>query len=270
MPMCSASSRWLAPSACAASLSSTQFQRLAPCSPSRRSSSSCTVRCVRKSSRPIVGFHSALMISTLMISQSNSIRATLRSLDGSRRPGPSLRTFSTCTRASRSWSIHSPSWSPTRRTHHASAWLRLRATPASTSVSSTWRSGRRRRVITGTLSVVKSSSSSPQRAPQATLRAKRASASSAMRMRSARVSSRKPWMRARHAAATRVGVGVAAVGDDGGRGEGAQHHDLVAVVADRRRAGEPAVGEAAGEPALELGGGGNRGVRRWRWCPSAW
>ena len=49
-------------------------------------------------------------------------------------------------------SIHSPSWSRTRRTHHASASERLRATPAPTSVSSTWRSDMRRRVITGTAS----------------------------------------------------------------------------------------------------------------------
>src|SRR4029078_2640991 len=79
-------------------------------------------------------FHSALIISTLTIRRANGSQLF-------RLPGPSLRTFSTCTNASRSWSIHSPSWSPTKRTHQASAWLRLRATPGSTSASSNWRPG---------------------------------------------------------------------------------------------------------------------------------
>ena len=51
-------------------------------------------------------------------------------------------------------------------------------------------------------------------------------------------------------------VGVAGVG----LGEGPDHEDLVAVVVDRRGAGEPAVGQPAGEPALELGGGGGNSV----------
>ena len=51
--------------------------------------------------------------------------------------GPRLRTASTPAMASRSSSIHSLSWSATSRTHQANASLRLRATPASISVSST-------------------------------------------------------------------------------------------------------------------------------------
>ena len=89
---------------------------------------------------------------------------------------------------------------PTRRTHHASASLRLRATPPATSVSRMFRSFMRRRVITGTLSVVQILKTSPQRAPQATLRRKWRSASRAIRMRSSRVSSRKRSMRAARAA----------------------------------------------------------------------
>ena len=106
------------------------------------------------------------------------------------------RTVSTCDIASRSWSIHSPSWRPTSRTHHASASLRLRAMPASINVSSTPRSPRRRRVMAGTLATVNSSSRSPHRAPQETFRSKRCSASRAMRTRCSRVSSRKLRMRA--------------------------------------------------------------------------
>ena len=52
--------------------------------------------------------------------------------------------------ASRSLPSHSSACSPTSRTDHASASDRDRATPASTRVSSTWRSGCRSRVITGT------------------------------------------------------------------------------------------------------------------------
>ena len=78
--------------------------------------------------------------------------------------------------ASRSSASHGSVCSPTRATAHARASERERATPASTSVSRTRRSGWRSRVMTGTESVVKSSStpsSSPLpgiRAPQATLR----------------------------------------------------------------------------------------------------
>ena len=88
----------------------------------------------------------------------------------------------------------------TRRTHHASAWLRDLATPASTSVSSTVRSGIRRRVIAGVATVVNRTRWSPHVAPQLTLRPNRRSASSATRMRWALVSSRKPWIRAASAA----------------------------------------------------------------------
>ena len=69
--------------------------------------------------------------------------------------GPSPRASRTAPSAPRSFSIQALSLSPTSRTHQASASLRLRATPASTSVSSTARSRIRRRVITGTAAVVK-------------------------------------------------------------------------------------------------------------------
>ena len=63
-------------------------------------------------------------------------------LDLSRRDrGPRSRAASTASKAPRSSPIHSFSLSPTSRTHHASASLRLRATPASIKVSSTRRSG---------------------------------------------------------------------------------------------------------------------------------
>src|ERR1035437_6131316 len=116
--------------------------------------------------------------------------------------GPSARTFSTWESASRRLLIQSSWWRPTSRTHQARASLRLRATPASMSVSSTARSPRRSRVITGTPRVVKCSSTSPQRAPQDTLRPKRRSASTATPMRRSRVSSRKRPIRAERAAWT--------------------------------------------------------------------
>src|SRR5205814_5143328 len=83
--------------------------------------------------------------------------AGLRSGQFTRPPGfgPSPRTASTEPSAVRSFAIQSDSLSPTRRTHQASASLRLRATPALTRVSSTSRSRMRRRVMTGTLAVVK-------------------------------------------------------------------------------------------------------------------
>ena len=92
--------------------------------------------------------------------------------------------------ASRNWLIHASSFRPTSRTHQASASERLRAMPASMSVSSTSRSAIRSRVITGTLAVVKHVSTSPQRAAHDTLRPKRCSASRAMAMRCSLVSSR--------------------------------------------------------------------------------
>src|SRR5438093_2990873 len=90
---------------------------------------------------------------------------------------------------------------PTRRTHQARASLRLRATPPATSVSRIERSFMRRRVMTGTLRVVKILASSPHRAPQATLRPNWRSASRAIRILSSRVSSRKRSILARRAAA---------------------------------------------------------------------
>src|SRR5579864_3531257 len=89
---------------------------------------------------------------------------------------------------------------PTRRTHQASASLRLRATPPATRVSRIERSDMRRRVITGMLMVVKIFVSPPHRAPQATLRRNSCSASRASRTLSARDSSRNRSIRAWRAA----------------------------------------------------------------------
>ncbi len=72
--------------------------------------------------------------------------------------------------ASRSSPSHVSACSPTSRTAQASASERDRATPAATSVSRTLRSGCLSLVMTGTDSVVNSSSVPPRRAPQATLR----------------------------------------------------------------------------------------------------
>ena len=130
----------------------------------------------------------------------------------------------------------------TRRARRRGSGRRLR----STSVSSTCRSGMRRRVITGTARLVKTFSSSPQRAPHATLRPVRASASSAIFMRCSRVSSRNRWIRARRAAP--FAVSSAAFGVVG-LGQRAHDQDLFPVGRDRRGVGEPLVGKPAGEPA---------------------
>ena len=110
--------------------------------------------------------------------------------------GPRFRTSSTAVMASRRSRIQSASCSATRRTHQANASLRLRATPPSISVSSTRRSAMRSRVMTGTPAVVNSTFEPPQTAPHETVRRKAGCASSAMRMRAPRLSSRKPLMRA--------------------------------------------------------------------------
>jgi len=115
--------------------------------------------------------------------------------------GPPARTCSTCSKAVLRSAIQTPSCWATSRTHHARASLRLRATPASTRVSSTWRSAMRRRVITGALTVVNVASAPPHRAPHETRRSKVLCASSAMAMRCARLSSRNPSIRARSAVA---------------------------------------------------------------------
>ncbi len=137
------------------------------------------------------------------------------------------RTASTWAKARRSSPIHSFSLSPTRRTHQARASLRLRATPASIKVSSTRRSGRRSRVITGTEAVVKTTTTSPTRAPHDTLRPKAFSAAWASAMRSSRLlpgsgaSRRDPRRsRRRHPASGHRGRG---------RGEVDDHQDLVLV-----------------------------------------
>ena len=114
--------------------------------------------------------------------------------------GPWARSRSTADIASRSSPSHSSACSPTSRTHQASASERDRATPASTSVSSTLRSGCRSRVITGADSVVNSCRLPPQAAPQATFRPYRCSASRAIEIRSSRVSSRNRLIRPASAA----------------------------------------------------------------------
>ena len=110
-------------------------------------------------------------------------------------PGPSSRTRCTSVIASRSRPSQSSAFSPTRRTHQASASARLRATPASTRVSSTSRSGCRSRVITGTARLVNTDRTGPHSAPHAILRPNRCSASRAMWIRSSRVSSRNREIR---------------------------------------------------------------------------
>ena len=128
--------------------------------------------------------------------------------------GPLLRTSSTADMASRSSRIHSASCWATRRTHQASASLRLRATPASINVSSAWRSSMRSRVMTGTPAVVNRTREPPHSAPHDTARRNAGWASSAMRMRAWRLSSRNPLMRA--CSATRTSSSPAPSGSCGG------------------------------------------------------
>ncbi len=123
--------------------------------------------------------------------------------------GPALRASSTVRSASRRLPIQVASFSPTSFTHQASASLRLRATPASTRVSRTRRSGCRSRVMTGTLAVVKRCGSAAIRTPHETTFRKRCWASSAIAMRSPRVSSRKRSTRLVRAAARAASVASA-------------------------------------------------------------
>ncbi len=116
-------------------------------------------------------------------------------------------------------------------------------------VSSTCRSGRRSRVMAGTLTVVNRCRWSPASAPHETRRPNRCWASSAICMRLTRVSSRCPATREARAAA-RVSA-VASAGELGLR-EGADDQDLVPVGRHDGGAHEPVGGDAAGEPALEL------------------
>src|SRR5271165_7239889 len=116
-------------------------------------------------------------------------------------PGPWSRTSSTCRKAVRSRDSQESAFSPVSRTHHASASLRLRATPASTSVSRTRRSGWRSLVITGTESVVNISVTSAQVTPHDTLRRNLCSASRAISIRRLLVSSRNLRIRPSAAAA---------------------------------------------------------------------
>ena len=89
---------------------------------------------------------------------------------GSPKSGPVARSLSTSSIAPRRSASQDSACSPTSLTAQASASDRDRATPASTRVSSTWRSGWRSRVITGTEMWVNRASVSPSRAPQDTLR----------------------------------------------------------------------------------------------------
>src|SRR5262249_54092221 len=104
--------------------------------------------------------------------------------------GPSPRTCSTCCNAALRSDNQESSCSPTSLTHQASASLRLRATPASTKVSSTVRSFWRSLVITGTENVVYITVRSPERTPHETLRPNVCSASCAISIRCCLVSSR--------------------------------------------------------------------------------
>ena len=143
-----------------------------------------------------------------------------------------------------------PRCCPTSSTHQASASLRLRAMPASMRVSSTWRCDIRSRVMTGTLAVVNSRVVLPAVAPQETTRPKRACASSAMRIRCSRVSSRNRSIRASSAVAAASGV---APSSSSTAAERADDEDLVVVDGHFGRAGEEVVRKPTGEPGLDLG-----------------
>src|ERR1035441_5353050 len=124
--------------------------------------------------------------------------------------GPSALTCSTRRRASLSSASQEFSCSPTSRTHHARASLRLRATPASTSVSRTSRSGWRSLVMTGTENVVNITVRPPHVTPQETFRPNLCSASLAISIRCCRVSSRNLRLRPSAAAALSASVAPAA------------------------------------------------------------
>ena len=114
------------------------------------------------------GFHEvfhALTIAAFTVQYVAVVDGRLRralTLPGPGRPRPARPRVI----ASRSWASQSSECWPTRRTAQASACERDRATPASTRVSRTCRSGWRSRVITGTASRVKIWTSSPTRTPQ--------------------------------------------------------------------------------------------------------
>ena len=163
--------------------------------------------------------------------------------------GPVARTSSTRPSASRSCAIQSPWWSPTSRTHHASASLRLRATPASTSVSSTLplaqpEPGHDRHAQRGEGERLAADRDRPRHlAPEPVLRRPPRSASAA---------------RASPRGTPRPGIGRLPPSRPGSRprrgrrGEVADDDDLFAVAAEGRRRGEPAGRDPPGEPALEF------------------
>ena len=175
-------------------------------------------------------------------------RGSTRPLDGSSSgPGPvPPRRGRTRCGARRSTQLR---FCPTSSTHQASASLRLRAMPASISVSRTWRCEMRSRVMTGTFAVVKSRLVPPAVAPQETTRPKRACASSAMRTRCSRVSSRNRSIRASSAVAAASGR-CAFLELDGA--ERPDDEDLVVVHGHLGGPDEEVVREPAGEPGLDL------------------
>ena len=159
--------------------------------------------------------------------------------------GPRDRTSLTERIASRSSWIQSASCCATSRTVHASASLRLRATPASISVSRTRRSARRSLVITGTPAVVNSTREPPQRgaprdgAPEGRLRL--LGDADARRAAVLPVPADPGLLGYLHLLLT------GALGELG-RGERAHDLNLVGVDLNVRRALEPPLGDASGEP----------------------
>ena len=150
--------------------------------------------------------------------------------------------------APRSLDSQASAFSPVSRTHQASASLRLRATPASTSVSSTRRSGWRSLVITGTESVVNISDTPAQVTPQDTLRRNRCSASRAISIRRPLVSSRNLRILPSAAAARSASDAPGCLG----AGQRPEDRDLLAVHLDVRRGREPVAWKPAGKPAAHF------------------
>ena len=143
-------------------------------------------------------------------------------------PGPSLRTFSTWTSASRSCSIHSPSWSPTSRTHQAE---RVAAAAGDAGVDEGVEHPPLGHAQPGHHRHAQAGEDAPPRrrsaAPHATLRPKRASASSAMRIR-VRAGVLPEALDA--GPARRPRVSSSASSPASGSASAPDHEDLVAVV----------------------------------------
>ena len=150
---------------------------------------------------------------------------------------------------------------PARRTRRAPR-SRLRAIPASMSVSRTWRCDIRNRVMTGTLAVVNKRVVPPTVAPQETTRPKRPCASSAMRIRCSLVSSRNRSIRASSAV---VAAPAVAPWSSSTALSGADDEDLVVVDGHLWNPDVEVVRKPAREPGLDLrsllGGGTLLGSR---------